>query len=141
FQPANLIIIAGRPSMGKTSFALNIAEHCAIVEKKPVAVFSLEMSREELLMRMLCSQARVDMHKVRRGYLEKKYWNTLTASASQIAQAPIYIDDSSSLSILEMRARARRLAAELAAKGTPLSLVLVDYLQLMRGMGKIESRQ
>lgn len=141
FQPANLIIIAGRPSMGKTSFAMNIAEHAAIVNKKPVAIFSLEMSREELLMRMLCSQARVDMHKVRRGYLEKKYWNTLTASASMLAQAPIYIDDSSSLSVLEMRARARRLAAELAIKGTPLGMIVVDYLQLMRGMGRSESRQ
>lgn len=140
-QPANLIIIAGRPSMGKTSFAMNIAEHVAIHQKKPVALFSLEMSREELMMRMLCSQARVDMHKVRRGYLEKRYWNTLTASASQIAQAPMYIDDSSSLSVLEMRARSRRLAAELAVKGTPLALVLVDYLQLMRGMGRIENRQ
>jgi replicative DNA helicase len=140
-QPANLVIIAGRPSMGKTSFAMNIAEHAAIVNKKPVAIFSLEMSREELMMRMLCSQARVDMHKVRRGYLEKKYWNTLTAAASQIAQSPIYIDDSSGLSVLEMRARSRRLAAELAAKGTPLALILVDYMQLMRGMGKSESRQ
>ena len=140
-QPSNLVIIAGRPSMGKTSLAMNIAEHAAIQEKKPVAIFSLEMSREELMMRLLCSQARADMQKVRRGYLEKKYWSTLTASASQIAQAPIYIDDSSSLSILEMRARARRLAAELAAKGTPLALVLVDYLQLMRGAGRVESRQ
>jgi len=106
-----------------------------------VAIFSLEMSREELMLRMLCSQARVDSHKVRRGYLEKKYWNTLTAAASQIAQAPIFIDDSSALSVLEMRARARRLAAEMAAKGTPLALIMVDYLQLMRGMGRIESRQ
>lgn len=140
-QPSNLVIVAGRPSMGKTSFAINIAEHVAIQDKRPVAVFSLEMSREELMMRMLCSQARVDSNKVRRGYLEKKFWNTLTASASHIAQAPIYIDDSSSLSVLEMRARARRLAAELNAKGTPLSLIVVDYLQLMRGMGKVESRQ
>ena len=141
FHPSTLIIIAGRPSMGKTSLAMNIAEHVAIHEKKPVAIFSLEMSREELMLRMLCSQARVDSHKVRRGYLEKKYWNTLTAAASQIAQAPIYIDDSSALSVLEMRARARRLAAELAAKGTPLALIMLDYLQLMRGMGRIESRQ
>jgi replicative DNA helicase len=141
FQPSNLIIIAGRPSMGKTSFAMNIAEHVALHEKKPVAVFSLEMSREELMLRMLCSQARVDSHKVRRGYLEKKYWNTLTAAASQIAQSPIYIDDSSALSVLEMRARSRRLAAELSAKGTPLALIMVDYLQLMRGMGRVESRQ
>jgi replicative DNA helicase len=141
FQPSNLIIIAGRPSMGKTSLAMNIAEHVAIHEKKPVAIFSLEMSREELMLRMLCSQARVDSHKVRRGYLEKKYWNTLTAAASLVAQSPIYIDDSSSLSVLEMRARSRRLAAELASKGTPLALIMVDYLQLMRGMGKIENRQ
>ncbi len=141
FQPSNLIIIAGRPSMGKTSLALNIAEHVAIHEKKPVAIFSLEMSREELMLRLLCSQSRVDSHKVRRGYLEKRYWNTLTSAASQIAQAPIYIDDSSALSVLEMRARARRLAAELSAKGTPLALIMVDYLQLMRGMGRVESRQ
>jgi replicative DNA helicase len=141
FQPSNLVIIAGRPSMGKTSFALNIAEHVAIHEKRPVALFSLEMSREELMLRMLCSQARVDSHKVRRGYLEKKYWNTLTASASQIAEAPIFIDDSSALSVLEMRARSRRLAAEMAAKGTPLAMIVVDYLQLMRGMGRVESRQ
>lgn len=141
FQPANLIILAGRPSMGKTSFALNIAEHVAIHDKRPVALFSLEMSREELMLRMLCSQARVDSHKVRRGYLEKKYWNTLTASASQLAESPFYIDDSSSLSVLEMRARARRLAAELAAKNTPLAMILVDYLQLMRGHGKVENRQ
>jgi replicative DNA helicase len=141
FQPATLIILAARPSMGKTSLALNIAEHVAITDKKPVAIFSLEMSREELMFRFLCSQARVDSHKVRRGYLEKKYWNTLTAAASLISEAPIYIDDSSSLSVLEMRARARRLAAELAAKGTPLSMILVDYLQLMRGLGKQENRQ
>jgi replicative DNA helicase len=141
FQPANLIILAGRPSMGKTSFALNIAEHVAIKDKRPVAIFSLEMSREELMFRFLCSQARVDSHKVRRGYLEKKYWNTLTAAASMISQSPIYLDDSSSLSVLEMRARARRLAAELAAKGTPLAMILVDYLQLMRGMGRMENRQ
>lgn len=141
FQPANLIILAGRPSMGKTSFALNIAEHVSIQDKKPVAVFSLEMSREELMMRLLCSQARVNAHQVRRGYLEKKFWNTLTAAASTIAESPIYIDDTSSLSVLEMRARARRLAAELAAKGTPLGMILVDYLQLMRGMGKQENRQ
>jgi replicative DNA helicase len=140
-QPSNLIIIAGRPSMGKTSFAMNIAEHAAIHEKKPVAIFSLEMSREELMLRMLCTQARADMQKVRRGFLEKKYWNTLTAAASIIGTAPIFIDDSSSLSVLEMRARARRLAAELAVKGTPLAMIVVDYLQLMRGMGKIESRQ
>ena len=141
FQPANLIIIAGRPSMGKTSFALNIAEHVSIHNKRPVALFSLEMSREELMLRLLCSQARVDSHKVRRGYLEKKYWNTLTAAASSLSESPIYIDDTSSLSVLEMRARARRLAAELAAKGTPLGMILVDYLQLMRGMGRIENRQ
>lgn len=141
FQPSNLIIVAGRPSMGKTSFAMNIAEHVGIHQKRPVAIFSLEMSKEELMMRMLCSEARADMHKVRRGFLEKKYWNILTACASQIAAAPIYIDDSSAISVLEMRARCRRLAAELSAKGTPLALVMVDYLQLMRGMGKIESRQ
>jgi replicative DNA helicase len=120
---------------------LNIAEHVAIHDKHPVALFSLEMSREELMLRMLCSQARADSHKVRRGYLEKKYWSILTAAASSIGSAPIYIDDSSALSVLEMRARSRRLAAELAAKGTPLAMIVVDYLQLMRGMGRTENRQ
>jgi replicative DNA helicase len=90
---------------------------------------------------MLCTQARADMQKVRRGFLEKKYWNSLTAAASLIGTSPIYIDDSSSLSVLEMRARARRLAAELSVKGTPLAMIVVDYLQLMRGMGKVENRQ
>ena len=103
----------------------------AIHEKKPVAIFSLEMSREELMLRMLCSQARVDSHKVRRGYLEKKYWNTLTSSASQIAQAPIFIDDTAALNIFELRAKCRRLKNK-----HHVGLIIIDYLQLMSGTGE-----
>lgn len=141
-QPSNLIIIAGRPSMGKTSLCLNIATHAAINNKQSVAVFSLEMSRTELMNRLLCSEARVNSHDVRRGYLSKKYWTALTNAASHLSEASLFIDDSSTLSVLEMRTRARRLAAELAVEGKKLSLIMIDYLQLMEGSSnKFESRQ
>ncbi|MBD3271622.1 MAG: replicative DNA helicase [Elusimicrobia bacterium] len=140
-QPANLVIIAGRPAMGKTSIVMNIVEHAAIQEKIPVGLFSLEMAKQELILRMLCSQARVNAHEVRRGYLSKRYWTALTNAASRISEAPLYIDDSSSLSVLEMRARARRLAAELSLQGKKLGLIVVDYLQLMHSTGRSESRQ
>ena len=134
---SNLIIIAGRPSMGKTSFALGVAQYAAIEKKLPVAIFSLEMSKEEVLLRMLCSEARVNLHRVRTGFLSKKEWPSLTNAASKLSEAPIYIDDSPSPSILEMKARARRLKAE---KG--LALLIIDYLQLMPGKtGKAEYRQ
>src|SRR6266436_2584753 len=104
FQPSDLVVIAGRPSMGKTSFALNIAENAAIRFKVPVAVFSLEMSKEQLVMRMLCSQSEVPLHKVRNGFLGHEDWPRLTTGAGLLTQAPIAIDDSAALSVLEIRA-------------------------------------
>ena len=135
FQASDLVIIAGRPSMGKTSFALNIAENAAIRFKVPVAVFSLEMSKEQLVMRMLCSQSEVSMQKVRSGYLGHEDWPRLTAGAGLLTQAPISIDDSAALSVLEIRAKCRRLKSE-----NKLGLVVLDYLQLVRGVGNPENR-
>jgi replicative DNA helicase len=136
-QPSNLIIVAARPAMGKTSFCLNIAEHVAIVEKKPVAVFSLEMSSDELVFRMLCSQAKVNAHHVKTGFLSSKSWTPITNAAAKLAEAPIFIDDTPALSVLDMKSRARRLKMD---KG--LSLIIIDYLQLMSGRsGKAEHRQ
>jgi replicative DNA helicase len=136
FQPSELIIVAGRPSMGKTAFALNAALNAAIRHTTPVAVFSLEMSKESLVMRMLCSEARIDAHRLRGGFLKDSDWPKLARAAGMLADAPLYIDDSGALSILEMRAKARRLQAE---KG--LGLVVVDYLQLMHGRAAAEGRE
>ncbi|MDR0675428.1 MAG: replicative DNA helicase [Elusimicrobiota bacterium] len=136
-QPSNLIIVAARPAMGKTSFCLNIAEHVAIHEKKTVAIFSLEMSADELVFRMLCSQAKVNAHHVRNGFLSQKAWTPITNAASKLSEALIFIDDSPALTVLDMKSRARRLKME---KG--LSLIIIDYLQLMSGRtGKAEYRQ
>ncbi|NDY41436.1 replicative DNA helicase [Dissulfurirhabdus thermomarina] len=135
-QPADLIIVAGRPSMGKTAFALNIAQHAALEHGVPVAVFSLEMSKEQLALRLLCSEARVDAQKVRTGFLSEQDWPRLIRAAGNLSEARIFIDDTPALSVLEMRAKARRLKAEHG-----LGLVVVDYLQLMRGRGGSERRE
>lgn len=137
FQKSDLIIVAGRPSMGKTSFVLNIAEHCSLKRRVPVAVFSLEMSKEQVAQRMLCSQSRVDGHRLRTGHLRDSEWTSLTRAASELSEAPIYIDDTPGISILELRAKARRLAMEVKNLG----LIVVDYLQLMRGGDDAETRQ
>jgi len=129
-QPGDLIIVAGRPSMGKTAFALNIAQYAALDAKTGVAVFSLEMSKEQLVFRMLCSEARVDQSKVRAGYAAQRDYPKLAIAADRLSEAPIYIDDTPALSILELRAKARRLKRERDAN---LGLIIVDYLQLMRG--------
>ncbi len=131
FQPSDLIIIAGRPSMGKTAFALNVAQNTAIMHKTTVAVFSLEMSKEQLILRMLCSEAQVDAHKLRTGYLSKSDWPKLARAAGSLSEAAIFIDDTAAISVLELRAKCRRLQAEHG-----LGLIIVDYLQLMRGRGK-----
>ncbi len=140
-QASNLIIVAGRPSMGKTAFCLNIAEHVAIKEKRPVVFFSLEMSDQEIGLRLLCSQANLNLRSVREGFLARKSWPTITNVASQIAGAPLYFDFSTSPSVLDVRASARRWAHELKQKGNPLALIVIDYLQLMRGSGNVENRQ
>src|SRR6187397_2850880 len=124
---AEMIVIAGRPSMGKTALAMNMAEHVAVNQKKPVAVFSLEMSSQQLVQRMLCSRARVNLQRVRDGFLGERDFPSLTAAASKLAEAKMFIDDSASLSILELRAKARRLKAQ-----HDVSLIIVDYLQLLR---------
>jgi len=136
FQAGDFVVIAGRPSMGKTSFALNIAQHVAIRQKLPVAVFSLEMTKEQLMLRVLCSEARVKSHSVRTGFVGKADWGKLTRAAGTLHDAPIYIDDSADLTVLEMRAKARRLKSEVN-----IGLVVVDYLQLIRGHQRAENRQ
>jgi replicative DNA helicase len=135
-QPSDLIIIAGRPSMGKTSLALDIARFAACKRKVPTAIFSLEMSKEQLGLRLLCSEARVSSVKLRTGFLASSDWPNLTAAAGRISEAPIFIDDSPQLGTLDVRARSRRLKAEHS-----LGLIIVDYLQLMHVPKKIESRQ
>ena len=136
-QPSDLIIIAGRPSMGKSAFALGIAEYAGVVEKVPVALFSLEMSKEQLVQRMLCAHAKVDAHKVRTGYLATSDWPRLTAAAGKLSEAPIFIDDTPAISVMELRAKARRLKAH-----QDIQLIILDYMQLMRGSAvSAESRQ
>ena len=137
-QPSDLIIIAGRPSMGKTTFAIDIARHVGVIEKLPVAIFSLEMSKEQLGIRMLCAEGKVSSNKIRTGYLAKSDWPNLTNAAGKLGEAPIFVDDSPGLTALDIRARARRLQAE---QNKNLGLVIIDYLQLMRGRDRIESRQ
>jgi len=136
FQPGDLVIIAGRPSMGKTAFALNIARNAAVEHKVPTAVFSLEMASYQLAQRLLCSEARVDAHRVRAGTLPDQDWQKLSIGVGNLAEAPIYIDDSPMLTVLEIRAKARRLQAE-----RNIGMVIVDYLQLMQGPRGAESRQ
>ncbi|MGB7844022.1 MAG: replicative DNA helicase [Candidatus Acidiferrum sp.] len=135
-QPSELIILAGRPSQGKTALALNMAENIAIRGGLPVAVFSLEMSKESLLQRLVASVAQVDAHKFRTGHLSREDWKRMTEALSRIASAPMWLDDSGSISVLEIGAKARRVKRE---KG--LSLLIVDYLQLITGRGRFNSRQ
>jgi replicative DNA helicase len=135
-QPSDLIVVAGRPSMGKSALASCIVEHIGVIEKKPVAFFSLEMSKEQLVQRMLCSHARVDAHKVRTGFLSQADWPKLVSAAGKLSEAPIYIDDSPGLSVLEVRAKARRLKAKFDIK-----MIVLDYLQLMQGPSGADNRQ
>jgi replicative DNA helicase len=136
FQPSDLIIIAARPSMGKTALVLNIAQHVAIEENTPVAVFSLEMSKESLVQRMLTAEARVDSQMLRKGKLRDDEYPRIAKAAGILSSAPIWIDDTPGVSLLEMRSKARRLKAE-----TDVGLVIVDYLQLMTGPSNSENRQ
>ncbi len=136
FQPSDLIIVAGRPSMGKTSFALDIARFVATRRGKTVGLFSLEMSKEQIGLRLLCSEARMSSVKLRTGFIPSSGWPDLTAAAGRLSEAPLFIDDSADLSTLDLRARARRLMAE-----HDLGMIVIDYLQLMHGRSGTESRQ
>ena len=134
-QPSDLIILAGRPSMGKTSLAMNIAENAAVGDKIPVAIFSMEMPGEQLAMRMMASLGRINAHKVRTGKLDDDDWPRLTSAINMLAEAPIYIDDTPALNPMELRTRARRLHREHG-----LGLIIVDYLQLMQTSENNENR-
>jgi len=136
FQRGEMIILAARPSMGKTSCLLNFAEHMAVVDHKPLAVFSLEMSKEQLAQRMLSSYAQFDMQRMRRGMINEEAWTQLQLAAGDLEEAPIFIDDSAMLTILQLRAKARRLKA-----AHDIQAVLIDYLQLMSYNGRADSRQ
>lgn len=137
-QPTDLVIVAARPSMGKTSLCLTLAQNAAINEDATVAVFSLEMSKEQLVMRMLSSEARVDAHRFRNGFLSREEWARLAEGIGTLSEAKIFVDDTPGITVLEMRAKARRLMAE----QKKLDLVVVDYLQLMSGSARrSESRQ
>ncbi len=135
FQKSDLIIVAARPSMGKTSFVLNVAQRAAIDYGLTVAVFSIEMSAMQIIMRMLCAEGRVDATRLRSGFLSSDNWTDLTRAAGSISEAPIYIDDSANLTVTELKAKARRLKSEHG-----LDLVIVDYLQLMQGRRDAERR-
>lgn len=136
FQPADLIIVAARPSMGKTAFVLNLAQHAAIEDHVPVAFFSLEMSKESLVQRMLTSEARVDSQRLRRGLLRDDEFPMLARAAGILSSAPVWIDDTPGITLLEMRSKARRLKAD-----SGIGMLIVDYLQLMQGPSNAESRQ
>ncbi|MCC6487548.1 MAG: replicative DNA helicase, partial [Candidatus Hydrogenedentes bacterium] len=136
FQKSDMIILAARPSVGKTAFALNIASNAAIREKKSVLVFSLEMSKEQLVQRLLCMEGQIDSKRLRTGFLAKSEFPKLQLAAGKLNAAPIYIDDTPNISILELRSKARRHAAQHG-----VDLLIIDYLQLMRAPGRTESRQ
>jgi replicative DNA helicase len=135
-QPSDLVLVAARPSMGKTSFVLNIAQHVGTQTDMTVGFFSLEMSKEQLFMRMLTAEARIDAHRFRSGFLNEKDYGRLSHALGTLAEARVFIDDTASLGVLEMRAKARRLQAEHG-----LHLLIIDYIQLMQGRGRFESRQ
>ncbi len=136
-QPSDLIIVAARPSVGKTAFCLNIAQNAAVEDGRRVGIFSLEMSKESLVMRLLCAQSRVDSQRMRSGYLTRDEWKKLAEALEALALAQIFIDDTPGISVAEMRAKARRLKAQQGG----LDLLIVDYLQLVRGRGRLENRQ
>jgi replicative DNA helicase len=135
-QPSNLVIVGARPGMGKTSFALGLAAHAAVERRIPALVFSLEMSHLELTQRMLCAEARVDSTRMRNGRLLESDWPKISQAIGRLGEAPLYIDDNPNLTVMDIRAKARRLASR-----TGLGLVVVDYLQLMSGRSSAENRQ
>jgi replicative DNA helicase len=141
FHPGQLIIIAARPGMGKTALVLNMAERMSVDHHVPVVFFSLEMSHQELALRLLCSRARLNLKDLKRGYMARDNWPAITTNASQIGESPLYFDFSTSPTVMEIRSAARRYAHECARRGMGLGCIIIDYLQLMRGAGKVENRQ
>jgi replicative DNA helicase len=137
WQKSDLVIIAARPSMGKTALVLNLAQHASVECKVPVAVFSLEMSKEQLVQRLLCAEARIDANKMRTGYLQSSDWQNLAAAMGRLGEAPLFIDDSAVVTALDVRAKARRLKAEM--KG--LGLIIIDYIQLMQGRARSDGNR
>lgn len=140
-QKSDLIILAARPSQGKTAMALNIAYHAAVEKKIPVAIFSLEMGKHVIFERMVCATARANLHDVRRGMFRRENWTDLTRVLAELAESPLWIDDTPGLTVLDIRARARRLVSELKNQGKQLGLIIVDYIQLLKLGGRVESRQ
>jgi len=134
-QPSDLVVIAGRPSMGKSALVTGIAAHASIEEKIPVAFFSIEMYKEQLAQRILCSYARVDAHKLRTGFLSREDWDRIIKAANRLSETPLFIDDTPSLNVLELRAKSRRLKAQ-----HNIGMIIVDYLQMMRGFVRGERR-
>ncbi|MDR0292480.1 MAG: replicative DNA helicase [Elusimicrobium sp.] len=140
-RKSDLILVGARPSQGKTALALNIAHNATVSKNIPVALFSLEMGRNSIFERMLCSSAMADLHQVRSGIFKMEKWRDLTREAGRLAKAPFFIDDTPGITITEIRMRARRLANELEKNGQELGLIIIDYLQLIRSTGRFESRQ
>jgi replicative DNA helicase len=136
FNPSDLIIVAARPSMGKTAFVLNVAQHVAVEMNLPVALFSLEMSKEQLVQRMLCAEAKIDANRLRTGHLHTNDWTHLAMAMGRLGEAPVYIDDSAMINALEIRAKCRRLKSEMKSLG----LIIIDYIQLMSGRKQTDNR-
>ncbi len=141
FQKSDLIILAARPSMGKTALALNMAYHASVEKSIPTAFFSLEMNKYSIMQRMICSAARANLGGVRNGRLPREIWPQLTRYTAEVSKAPFYIDDTPGMNILEIRNRTRKLMSQLKTENKQLGLIVIDYLQLIRGTGKSESRQ
>jgi replicative DNA helicase len=135
FQPSNLVIVAARPSMGKSAWVTSVAQHVAVTDQVPIVIFSLEMSKMELVQRLMCSEARVDSNRLRRGALQESDWPKLSHALGRLAEAPIFIDDTPNLTIMEMRAKCRRLKSKHG-----LGMVILDYLQLMQPLKRTENR-
>ncbi|MDD4004866.1 MAG: replicative DNA helicase [Elusimicrobiaceae bacterium] len=140
-QKSDFVILAARPSQGKTAMALNIAYHAAVEKKVPVAIFSLEMGKESIFQRMVCAAAMTDLHQVRTGMFKREKWADLTRELARLSESSLYIDDTPGITITEMRMRSRRLASELRKQGKELGLIMIDYIQLIRSAGRVESRQ
>lgn len=136
WQRSDLVIVAARPSMGKTAFTLNLAQHASVECNSPVAVFSLEMSKEQLVQRLLCSEAKIDANKLRSGFLQTNDWTALANAMGRLGEAPLFIDDSAAVSVLDIRAKCRRLKAEMK----DLGLIIIDYIQLMSGRKATDNR-